>query len=60
MGGHSYTANLLSGLKNSSDKTIFMRHGDIRASVSIELKAIRDLNNVLELMKPNEYEEFIF
>ena len=37
-----------------------MRHGDIKANVSIDIKAVRDLNNVLGLLSVNEHEEFLF
>lgn len=31
LGGNSYTAQTLTQLKNSSDKNVFMRHGEIKA-----------------------------
>lgn len=37
-----------------------MRHGDIEMNVSIDIKHIRDLNNVLKLMDSNEHEEFLY
>ena len=50
----------MSQLKNSSDKSVFMRHGDIEANVSIDIKHIRDRNNVLGLMDPAEHEDYLF
>ena len=47
-------------LKNSSDKSVFMRHGDIEANVSIDIKHIRDRNNVLGLMDSTEHEEYLY
>ena len=58
--GQSYSAQIMSQLKNSSDKSVFMRHGDIEANVSIDIKHIRDRNNVLGLMDPAEHEDYLF
>ena len=37
-----------------------MRHGDIKVNLSIDLKHIRDFNNVLGLLSPQEHEEVLF
>lgn len=37
-----------------------MRHGDIKANVSIDIKAIRDMNNVLKMLNESEHEELLF
>ncbi len=37
-----------------------MRHGDINAQVSIDIKFIRDLNNVLKFFTQEEHEEILF
>ncbi len=60
LGGSSYVAQYLTQLKNSSDKTVFMRHGDIDAEVAIDLKFIRDINNVLKFYSNEEHEELLF
>ena len=47
-------------MKNSSDKSVFMRHGDLKSHVSLDLKALRDMNNVLGLLSAAEHEEHLF
>jgi hypothetical protein len=37
-----------------------MRHGDIKAQVSLDLKYIRDINNVLKFYTQQEHEEILF
>lgn len=37
-----------------------MRHGDIKSNLSIDIKALRDLNNKLEMMSEKDHEEYIF
>lgn len=37
-----------------------MKHGDIRVNLSIDLKHIRDLNNVLGLLTDSEHEEVLY
>ena len=50
----------MSQMKNSSDKSVFMRHGDIDANVSIDIKHIRDMNNILKLMDETEHEDYLY
>ncbi len=47
-------------MKNSSDKSVFMRHGEIKAQFSIDLKFIRDMNNKLKFYSQDEHEEMLF
>ncbi len=47
-------------MKNSSDKSVFMRHGDLKSQVSIDIKAIRDLYNILGMLSPDEHEEMLY
>lgn len=37
-----------------------MRHGDLQANVSLEIKFIRDVNNVLGFLSKEEHEETLF
>lgn len=37
-----------------------MRHGDIKANISIDIKHIRDMNNTLGLMSQKEHEDMLF
>lgn len=60
LGGQSYVAQNLTQLRNASDKSVFMRHGDIKAEVAIDLKYIRDINNVLKFYTNEEHEEILF
>ena len=47
-------------MKNSSDKTVFMRTGDIKSHLSIDIKHLRDINNVLGFLSKEENEEVLF
>jgi len=60
LGGSTYAASSLTHLKNSSDKSVFFRHGDIKSHVSFELKCIRDMNNVLNFFSEDEHEEYLY
>jgi len=37
-----------------------MRHGEVKANVSIDIKALRDMNNVLKLLSNQEHEELLY
>lgn len=37
-----------------------MRHGEVKANISIDIKALRDLNNILGLLDENEHEEMLY
>ncbi len=37
-----------------------MRHGDVKANVSIDVKYLRDMNNVLGLLSEIEHEEMLY
>jgi hypothetical protein len=47
-------------LKNSSDKSVFMRHGDVKANISIDIKFLRDMNNKLGMLTDKEHEDALF
>jgi hypothetical protein len=58
--GNSLASTFQSQLKNLSDKSVFMRHGDIKVNFSVDLKFIRDMNNVLGLLTEADHEELLF
>lgn len=47
-------------LKNFAEKNALMRHADIKENFSIEIKHLRDLNNVLGFLTKEEHEEVLF